>query len=59
VNMLVEIKQNLSNEFIDWCFEWEKAILGVIENIHKDYPEYPEYKKENQLNQYTNEKLNQ
>gem|GEM_PF-5025426 len=31
--MVVDIRANYSNEFIQWCIDWEKVVLGLIDTF--------------------------
>lgn len=30
---MVDIKANYSNEFIQWCIDWEKVVLSLIDTF--------------------------
>lgn len=30
---MVDTSENLSNDFVDWCFDWSKAIDYVISSV--------------------------
>jgi hypothetical protein len=33
---LVDLATNYSNEFIQWCIDWEKVVLGLIDTFKHD-----------------------
>jgi len=34
---LVDLATNYSNEFIQWCIDWEKVVLGLIDTFKHNH----------------------